>query len=111
MSVIMAYARSQGRSGGWKPGGGGRRWPAIMPPSGKTMLPVTYSASSEARKRAMLATSRGWPGGPRGRVGAGDNARLGGPLEDGPGHVRLNDAGADSVDGYAEGPQRRALSP
>ena len=32
-----------------------------MPPSTKRVVPVTYAASSEARKRTAAATSSGWP--------------------------------------------------
>ena len=36
--------------------------PASMPPSARYSAPVQKLASSEARKRARLAISRGWPG-------------------------------------------------
>jgi hypothetical protein len=39
---------------------------AVMPPSATTTVPVTKEDSSEARKRATLAISRGSPGRPTG---------------------------------------------
>lgn len=41
-------------------------WLAVIPPSTTSTAPVTNEASSEARNRAALATSWGWPRRPRG---------------------------------------------